>query len=291
MVYWDLTTPGFGVMVSTKTGVKTYVAQRDMPNGKTRRVTIGLVGEIATLDEARDLAGDKIHAMRQGIDPKAARGLPTLEQAMEAYIGSHANLAKKSQAGYRRALGYLSDWRASRLSDITTEMVRARHKELGTEYGEATANATMRALRAWFNEAIETYPEMTANPVRLKRKWFDVPRREGHVSADKLPEFYDAVLKLENLVQRDYLLLLLFTGLRREEAASLSWTDVDFTAKVIRLPALRTKAKRRLDLPMSDFVLGLLGGAGATVGDHAVGDVVRRPTATTRHAAQHPART
>jgi integrase len=57
---------------------------------------------------------------------------------------------------------------------------------------------------------------------------------------------------------RDYLLTLLFTGLRRSEAASLTWDDVDLKARVIRVPALRTKAGRKLDLPMSDFVYGLL---------------------------------
>ena len=57
---------------------------------------------------------------------------------------------------------------------------------------------------------------------------------------------------------RDYLLLLLFTGLRRREAAALQWAHVDFKQRVIRLPAASTKAGRKLDLPMSDFVHSLL---------------------------------
>ena len=64
--------------------------------------------------------------------------------------------------------------------------------------------------------------------------------------------------ELENPVARDYLLLLLFTGLRRKEAAALVWADIDLAAEIIRLPAVRTKAGRRLDLPMSDFVFKLL---------------------------------
>jgi integrase len=53
------------------------------------------------------------------------------------------------------------------------------------------------------------------------------------------------------------LLLLLFTGLRRNEAATLTWDDVDMHAAVIRLPAVRTKAGRKLDLPMTDVVFGI----------------------------------
>ena len=261
VIYWDLAMPGFGVQVSSKkVGSRTYVAQRDLPNGKTRRVPIGRVGtEIKTLDEARAKAGDMLHAMRHGHDPKAARGVPTLEVLARAYVDAHVNLAPRSVAGYRRTLdAYLSDWKDLRLTEITSAMVETRHRKLGEQYGEATANVTMRALRAWFNEAVEKYPEVSSNPVRLKRKWFDIPSRERHVRPDQLPAFYKAVLALENPVARDYILTLLFTGLRREEAAGLAWTDLDFTNGVIMLPASRTKARRALSLPMSDFVHALL---------------------------------
>ena len=85
-----------------------------------------------------------------------------------------------------------------------------------------------------------------------------MPRRERLVRGDELPAFYAAVEVLPNQIARDYLKLLLFTGLRRNEAAGLRWDNVDFAARLIRLPASRTKAKRRLDLPMSDIVRDLL---------------------------------
>jgi integrase len=217
-------------------------------------------GEIKTLEQARALAGGKIHEMRQGIDPKAiARTSITLKQAAEAYLAARPNLAENSIRDYRRVFEvYLKDWGDDRLSEITRDMVERRHLELGKQRGPATANLTMRCLRAVFNWAIDRYPDVTANPVRLRRQWFKIARRERHVSADQLPKFYNAILKLENPVQRDFLLLLLFTGLRSTEAASLTWQDVDFTAKVIRFPALKTKAKRKLNLPMSDVVYKLL---------------------------------
>jgi integrase len=52
--------------------------------------------------------------------------------------------------------------------------------------------------------------------------------------------------------------LTLFTGLRRREAAGLTWDEIDFNERVIRLPAQRTKAGRALALPMTDFVHSLL---------------------------------
>jgi len=78
------------------------------------------------------------------------------------------------------------------------------------------------------------------------------------VHSDDLSAFYKAIQELTSRTHRDYLLTLLFTGLRRREAAELQWPEVDFTERVIRLPAKRTKAGRRLDLPMTDFVRDLL---------------------------------
>jgi integrase len=260
IVYWDLAMPGFGVMVSTKTGLKTYVVQRDMPNGKSPRRKIGRVSEHFPLEQARKQADELIRQLNSGIDPKVtAKGAVTLAQAADAYLNSRPNLAETSKRDYARIFNsYLADWRDMKLGAISRDMVEARYLELGKKY-PATANGVMRAIRAVFNFSIGRYPDVTANPVTLSQKqWFDVQRRDRHVSADQLAKFYNAVLKLENTVARDYILLLLFTGLRREEAAGLTWRDVDFTARVIRLPALRTKARRQLDLPMSDVVLKML---------------------------------
>lgn len=262
VIYFDATLPGFGVAVSSKTGLKTYLVQRDV-GGRTIRRAIGLVGtEIKTLDEARAKAGDIIHGLRHGIDPKTtAKGEATLTMAKEAYLAARPNLAEKSKRDYARTFDtYLADWGDKKLTGITREMVEERHIALGKECGHATANLVMRTLRAVFNSCVEStrFPDVSSNPVRLTRQWFRVPRRTRHVSADNAAKFYKAVMQLPNAVARDYLILLMFTGLRREEAAGLKWQDCDFSAKVIRLPALRTKAKRKLDLPMSDVVLDLL---------------------------------
>ena len=100
---------------------------------------------------------------------------------------------------------------------------------------------------------------MPANPVKLGRQWFDVPRRTRHIKADDLPTFYAAAVALPNPVQRDYVLFLLFTGLRRREAAGLRWDpDVDLAGRVIRVPGASTKTGEKLDLPMSTFVRDLL---------------------------------
>jgi hypothetical protein len=41
VLYFDSELKGFGVLVSGKTNAKTFVAQRDLPGGKTRRISLG----------------------------------------------------------------------------------------------------------------------------------------------------------------------------------------------------------------------------------------------------------
>jgi integrase len=64
-----------------------------------------------------------------------------------------------------------------------------------------------------------------------------------------------AVQALPNVDFRDYFLLVLLTGLRREEALKLCWVDVDLEQKtfIIREP----KNHKDHTLPMSDFIFSL----------------------------------
>jgi integrase len=54
---------------------------------------------------------------------------------------------------------------------------------------------------------------------------------------------------------RDYFLLILFTGMRRVEAASLRWKNVDMQLKTFTLQD--TKNRETHTLPMSDFLYEL----------------------------------
>jgi integrase len=269
-MFFDRSTPGFGVRVSGSTNQKAYVAQRDLPNGRSRRVTIGNVGEL-TCEEARQAAREKIRDMRLGIDPKAARlgrGATTLEAILAVYIDRHP-LSEKSKRGYRDMINHhLADWLRFSLPTITEDMVEQRYHKLAKAKGPPTANLCFRIFRAVYNYASRRDRTMPPNPTRvLARQWKDPPRRSRMVGADRMAKFYSAVMKLPNTIQRDYLRLLLFTGLRRTAAASLTWDQIDFTEKVIRIPWQRTKHKRdAFKLPMSDFVYDLLSGMGTRSG-------------------------
>jgi len=276
---WDSDLKGFGVLLSGKTAAKSFIVQHRLPNGITRRVTVSPVG-VLNLDAARARAQSLLAEFYSGVDPKAerrkaARRATTLRTTLDAYLAARKDLRPRSIDGYHATVErHLAPWLDLALREITPEMVETRHGAIAGEVqkrgngnrrgggptaGGATANGAMRAFRALWNYARENDPELPEHPVRrLKRAWFPVPGRERVVPTDRLGEFYRAVDGLPSRTHRDYLLLLLFTGLRRNEAAALRWEEVDFADRLIRLKAGRTKAGRRLNLPMCDLVRGLL---------------------------------
>jgi integrase len=265
-IHWDAELRGFGVLCSGKTNARSFIAQRDLPSGRSRRVTIASTNELS-LVAAKEQAKGLLVDMRRGLDPKTAkRGDTTLSSALDGYLLANKHLRERSRLDYRRTIEHhLSAWLDRPLRELTREMVEERHRAIAEEVadggrysGHATANSAMRALRAVFNHAIDRDATIGPNPVRLRREWFPVSRRERLVKADQLPAFHAAVLALPSAVARDYLLILLFTGLRRGEAASLTWHDIDFSERAIRIGAARTKAGRKLDLPMTDYVRDLL---------------------------------
>ena len=263
--YWDTEQKGLGLVVSGTTATKSWVVQSDA-GGKTKRIAFA-DATLLSLADARKRARRMLLDLHDGIDPRAGRvRAATLRQTLQSYLEANRGLSERSRSGYRTFVeAYLKRWLDRSLREITREDVERRHTEIAAEVAErgkgsggATANAAMRALRVLYNFALERDASMPANPVRLRRQWFSVPRRTRSVVNGELPVFYRAVMELENPVARDYLLLLLFTGLRRTEAARLTWADVDLPAKVIRIPGSSTKSGRKLDLPITAPVMDLL---------------------------------
>src|SRR4026207_2255322 len=86
-VAWDTETKGFGVLLSGVTGAKTYIVQRDLKNGKTRRMKIALVNNATSLKEARSRAEEMIADLIAGKDPKAkGAAAVTVADAIQLYV-------------------------------------------------------------------------------------------------------------------------------------------------------------------------------------------------------------
>jgi integrase len=290
VLHWDSEIRGFGILCSGTTTSKSWIVQRAIAGGKQRRLTIG-DAKTLPLKEARERAAEALDQLRRGMDPKQKKTAEiTPRKALAMYLEWKKDLRPASVTAYRYGIEkYLESWLDIPLCSINPAMVEIRHREIATEVeskhraaakkaaenvhasfsfsGKSTANGAMRAFGILYSFIAKRVSDMPPNPVRLLSDggWFKIQGRTGFVRAEDLPAFYKAVLALANPVARDFILLMLWTGMRRGEASSLTWANVDLQARVIRVSAEKTKSGRPLDLPMSDFVFDLLD-ARATLG-------------------------
>jgi integrase len=240
-----------------------------------RRITIGKVG-VLTPATARKKALRMQAMMAAGKDPmleKARKQIAgvTLQEVLEQFL-TVRNLRPSTARAYRYILPRcMADWLDLPVVAITREMVEQRHIELRKPTrqrtsGEAQANVSMQILGALLNFAAANYeldgkPIILINPVKRlsqNRRWYQKRRRQTIVPDHKLPAWYDAVMSLPHQTVRDYLLFLLFTGLRRNEAASLRWEDIDFESKVLVVRSEVAKNGNEHRLPLSNFLEDML---------------------------------
>lgn len=279
--YFDTELKGFGLRVGNKT--KCYFAETKVKR-KTVRVTIGKHGVLAP-EQARKIAKEKLAAMAQNINPNEVEKenrikSVTLQEIYTDYIAARKSLKPTTLNDYKRCVDdYFKDWLCKPMLEITRDMVEQKHRLL-SERSEARANLAMRFLRALFNFASE-YRDgkgrviIADNPVRrlsAKKIWNRVERRSNYIQPHQLQKWWDAVWTLQSKPKisakntpfvrgrnietiRDYLLVILFTGLRREEALTLSWSNIDFEAKTL----IVKDTKNRSDhiLPLSNFLFDL----------------------------------
>jgi integrase len=157
------------------------------------------------------------------------------------------------------------DWRNRAIKDITRDMVSRKHKSLGEEIGHAQANQAFRFMRSLYNFCIAKYedvdgsPLVKYNPVLIltqTRQWLRVNRRQTIIKNKDLPKWFKALVEMKSSVVRDYLLTVLLSGLRREEALSLERKMVDLEERTIAL--LDTKNNKPFLIPIPDYLHGVL---------------------------------
>lgn len=263
----DTTLPGFGLRI-TSGGTKTFIVETRI-NRRVKRITLGRYG-VLTCEEARKEAQKLLGTIAKGGNPvhekqHKDRHSVTLQIAFNDYLSTRKTLKSGTIQDYKRCIeGSLSNWLPKRITDIDKDMIEKRHSDLG-KASPARANNTMRVLRAVFNHALEKYEDSSGNSIlplnpvnRLSRNrgWFRVNKKRSLIKPHQLKPWYEATCQLNREVTRDYLHFLLLTGLRRTEAATLTWPQVDLKDKTFTL--LDTKNNQPHTLPLSDYLIELL---------------------------------
>lgn len=182
------------------------------------------------------------------------------------YIADHINLSSRGGESKKRGRGPTSAGPLASLLDLPL------------------SELTPENIAAWLSTERQNRPTVTAHAYRLLRafiKWANYQKKyqgiihgdiaQDHnvrkvvpVSASKagdclqkeqLKIWFSAVRSLNNPIASAYLQVLLLTGARREEIASLRWSDVDFKWSSMRI---KDKIEGERIIPLTPYVSELL---------------------------------
>ncbi len=286
-IYYDGDVKGLALRL-TSTGTKTFLTIKRV-NGKKVFTTLGHYPSM-TIQQARKQARTILNIISDGINPnnKAKEDKLkkiTLNQVLEDYITSRGtNLKTNTTTNYLYTFnGYLKDWGNKELLNISRDMVEKRHRKI-TKKSPTRANTTMRLLRALFNYAIGEYEDAKSNPIILHnpvsrlshiKAWNRETRKQTIIKTHELKTWWNAIQELpthelntrniygtnkkqpnNSQIAKDFFTFVLMTGLRRREASTLMWTNIDFKNKGLTIE--NTKNHETHTLPLTDYLIALL---------------------------------
>lgn len=253
---------GFFLRVGKRT--KTFLAEgaywRDGVREFQARVKLGEFGEItprAARAKAKTVLGDIAAGERPGEEPKAKAGALTLREAWDRYRVGHLERKGRDEgtiANYRDHVERLmADWLDLPLARLgkTPKLVADRHDLITTENGPYIANGAMRSLRAIYNHAYKTNPDLPpVNPVKAV-DWNTEARRDTGMGTGEVGAWLEELFELANELRREFHLFTLLTGSRPTALKRIKLTDINFRERLLHIPRPKGGSKKAFDIPLS----------------------------------------
>ena len=260
----------------------------------TRRTVTITYGKVANLSvrEVRRWAKRDLALLSQGINPNThkkavAEGEKTLADALNEFLMSRSIKDSTRQSYEQTIRRNLKDWLNRPITEITQQLIIARYhkikddvakrkkqKQLANPAGEGEAQKAMRSLSSvlgFFEEDIlqdGTRLLPLGNPCRvLKAKGIRKPlkKREGYLTLKQRRDLRDSLSRASHPEwqnkpftnqQAIFVMVLLLSGLRKDEARLLRWEHISFDDRTITIP--ETKNGKAHVLPMTSKMRGLL---------------------------------
>lgn len=291
---WDGGVTGLGVKASSG-GAKRYIVESRLHGKTIRLtigdVTAWpLDGPADAIHTARAEARRLIALIDQGVDPrevaqeakakseaaKAAkvRAAVTVAEAWAVYIESrpkwgerhkqdHIKVAKAggiTVAGRKSTAGALAALMPLKLSELTDDCIK---DWLETETARRPTQAALayRLLRAFVNwcDGKAAYRGLAKPEACALRAVKDLMPKENAktdcLQREQLPAWMGAVKQIPNPTISSYLQILLLTGARRNELASLRWENVDLRWQAM---TIHDKVSGTRTIPITPYVANLL---------------------------------
>jgi integrase len=274
VTHWDEAKQSFGVRVTDR-GVVSFFVMRRMP-GKPQpvRVVLGTYPAVS-LAKARRLATEALSDIVSGVHPKERERSERLAQVRQRantfealateYISRRAAKIRTGTAisqVIEREL--ISRWGSRPLTEIGRADVIRMVEDVGDRAGIYAAHKALALAKSLFNWGIaREYAGLDRSPCYLIKAADLVGKQEPRqriLSSGELCLIWQAT---EGPVERLYpvapfVRFLLLTAARRNEAARMTWSEVELDRALWVIPAERVKTNSPHEIPLSSMACELL---------------------------------
>lgn len=278
--YHDLKEASLLIRV-TPTGRKTFSVLKRPKNGKPIRVTLATFPDM-TIEQARKKALQIKNEIAMGGNPaealRAKREEMTLGQAFEWYVEHHATpnglkTVDGMRGDFERYLGAMPEaprkkhgkqrvksdgsvnWQNKKISDITSSDVARLKSGLATQSGKAAANHALKLLRSVFNVLIKAKVFTGQNPAK-EIGVLKIKDRDRFLEKNEMGRLLGILDQTQNTAARDFILLSIFTGVRKGNLMAMRWDEVNFDRAVWEIPD--TKSGDAVIIQLSPEALAVL---------------------------------
>ncbi len=267
---WDAELPGFGLRI-TPAGQRSWQVMYRI-EGRKRRLTLGSFPALP-LKIARDAARATLKEVAKGNDPAAQRaslrsGALTFARFAEAYVERYAKREKRTWQADARMIeaDLLPAWGPRAIDDIrrrdVIEMVE-RVCARGHPYAANRRLALLRKMFAWGVE-VDVVP---ATPVVGVRPPGREARRQRVLDEAEIGALWRAWNNMAWPFGPLFKLLLL-TGQRRNQVASLRLADIGFAKQIWTVPEESGRPGSGHEIPLSAFALEIATSVPRTASDY-----------------------
>lgn len=257
--YSDTTEKGLKLYI-TPTRTKTFFIRKFI-NGRDERLIIGPYPDL-TISQAREKARILKGTIANGINPaeekRKLRRDMTVAEFFDYYITNYStkkkcpNSIRSEKTLYKNHIADFLGYKKMTL--VQKADIERILKPLVNQGNFATANRILALFSGMYNRAIEWgYPD--ENPTKGIKKQRE-KSRERFLQPDELPRFFEMLNYVKNENFKNYILLSLFTGQRKNNVLSMKWAQIDLSLGIWFIP--HTKNGESLNCALSDEAIKLL---------------------------------
>lgn len=258
---FDKHTPGLGIRI-TKKGTKSFFYRYKFSD-RSRRYTLGRFPDLS-LAKARKKVERIKNQIYEGKDPQAEKqkrkkkDVKTIEDLATKYKEKHfPTLKESSRRTYKSRINseILPAFGKYPINDIQRSDVIILLDEIANERKQGThANRVRAIFSSMYTFAVQHgYAEY--NPIQYIKPLGKENIRDRVYSEEELKKLWEAFDE-ENEPINSLLKVLVLTGQRFQETASMKWHDLD--NDIWRIPAENNKANRTHYLPLPEQTLDII---------------------------------